>query len=451
MHNVAEPSFHHRRTTMTVRNIAWVMVLSIVLAELHPAAGQGSLPRGDECVGVRWTPPRALRVGAYTAFLERPAIVPLLGRSLLLGPRAFATDSAGHPANPLMSPGAHYTEGFDELPMGVLADERGSWDWVTFPSRIRSMPWFPRAALDSSGTAHVVWASSDSAVDEIPPSAPSIWYARFDGRRWTEPERLATGHRYYWSSATVSPLIVRGRTLHFVVSTSGEGLTYFHATGGRWMAQHVGIPIVYNGYPALAVLGSGKLVLLAQGPQRRGREGWSESGVFISRSDDGGLTWTTPALISSGDAEPAYDFQLLESHGRLYALWFQQTDSLGRPALAPNLSNSPGRIYVAESADAGATWRQLAPTALLQNADGLQAMVGDDGVLIVTLADRVAEDILLTTWKGAWRPFARIPAAPNPSHPTLGRGDAQRPVLTWGTRRPHGWVTTMITSLTPCT
>jgi hypothetical protein len=155
-------------------------------------------------------------------------------------------------------------------------------------------------------------------------------------------------------------------------------------------------------------------------------------------------------LISTGDAEPAYDFQLLESSARLYALWFQQTDSLGSPALTANISNSPGRIYIAESDDAGITWRQLAPTVLLQNADGLQAMVADDGTLIVAIADRVEEEILLTTWKGDWRPFARIPAAPNPAHPALGRGDAQRPVLTWGTRRSDGWIVTMITTLTPC-
>lgn len=435
---------------MTVRNIAWVLVLSMTLAALRAAAAQARFTRSEPCVGVRWTLPGALRVASHTTFLERPAIVSLHRRALLLGPRAFSTDSLGSPTNPLVGGGAHYARGLDALPMGVLADERGRWDWVSSPPRIRNMPWFPRAAVDSSGVAHVVWASSDSAGEEIPPRAPSVWYARFDGHRWTSPARLATGHKYYWSAATVSPLVLRGRTLHFVVSTSGEGLTYFRASEGRWAVQHVGIPIVYNGYPSLAVLPSGRLVLLVQGPQKRGREGWSESGVFISRSDDAGLTWTTPVLISTGDAEPAYDFQLLESSARLYALWFQQTDSLGSPALTANISNSPGRIYIAESDDAGITWRQLAPTVLLQNADGLQAMVADDGTLIVAIADRVEEEILLTTWKGDWRPFARIPAAPNPAHPALGRGDAQRPVLTWGTRRSDGWIVTMITTLTPC-
>jgi hypothetical protein len=435
---------------MTARNIAWLLTPSILFAGMHPAAGQAKHPRNEACVGVSWSPPRALRVGEHAAFLERPAIVPLHGRALLLGARAFVTDSVGHPVNPLMPPGAHYIEGFDESPMGVVAAEQGSWDWVAFPPRLRSVPWYPRAAVDSGGVAHVVWASSDSAVDEVPPTAPSIWYARFDGKRWSPLVRVATGHKYYWSSANVSELVRGGRTLHFVVSTTGTGLTYFHASDGQWTEQHVGISSLYYGYPQLAVLPGGRLVLVVQGVSNRGRDGWAESGVFVSRSDDEGLTWTTPALISTADAEPAYDFQLLSARDRLYALWFQQTDSSGSPALTPNISNSPGRVYIAESVDGGATWRQLAPSALLLNADGLQSMVGDDGSLIVTLADRVEEEILLTTWRNGWRPFARIPASPNPFHPTLGRGDAQRPVLTWGTRRPHGWVITMMTILAPC-
>ncbi|HET9728950.1 MAG TPA: sialidase family protein, partial [Acidimicrobiia bacterium] len=390
-------------------------------------------------------------VGEHTVFVERPAIVPVHGRALVIGPRAFVSDSAGRAASPLQAPGNPYVERFDEIPMGALSDGYGVWDWVSEPPRARSMPWLPRAAVDSDGVAHIVWASSDSAVDETPPAAPSIWYARFDGTRWTDPLRVGSDRRYYWSSSTVSPLVMRGRTLHFVVSTKGEGLTYFHSVGAGWSAQHVGISNLYYGYPGLAVLPSGRLVLVSQGPSKRGRPGWGESGVFATRSDDGGVAWSAPVLVSTADGEPAYDHQLLlDGNGALHAIWFQQTDSLGNPALHPNLGNSPGRVHVAESVDGGITWRQLAPSALLQNADGLVSMVGDDGSLIVALADRVDERLLLTTWKGSWRPFARIPAAPNPGHPALGRGDAQRPVLTWGTRGPHGRVITMMTMLTTC-
>lgn len=439
---------------MTVRNVAAVvLMLSPLLCRSLLAGAQPTSVKADTCVGVRWSKPKPARVGAYTLFVERPAIVPVHGRMLLVGPRAFVTDSAGHPANPLRAPGDRYVERFDEIEMGALSDGRGVLDWVPEPPRARSMPWLPRAAADSAGIAHVVWASSDSAVDQIPPSAPSIWYARFDGARWSDPVRVASGRGYYWGSSSLSQLVLRGRTLHFVVSTKGkgEGLTYFRGADGRWTAHHVAISPQYFGYPSLAVLPSGRLVLVSQGPSHRGRPGWGESGVFATRSDDDGATWTTPVLVSTAEGEPAYDHQLqLDRKGRLRVLWFQQTDSLGNPALHPNLGNSPGRVYVAESLDGGVNWRQLEPSALLQNADGLVSMVADDGSLVVAVADGVHEEILLTTWNGSWHAFARIAAAPDPFHPALGRGDAQRPVLTWGTRRSHDWLTTMVTTLTPC-
>lgn len=435
----------------TARNVARVLMMLGVSWRPHPAYAQTRQAIAEPCVGVRWSPPMPIRVDAYTLFVERPAIVPLRGRALLVGPRAFVFDSIGRAVNPLLAPGNPYVERFDEMPMGAFSNGRGVWDWVSEPPRATSTPWLPRGAAGADGAAHIVWASSDSAVDQTPPAAPSIWYARFDGGRWTEPVRVATGRKYYWGASTLSSLVMQGRTLHFVVSTRNEGLRYFHGTDGVWTEQQVGIPSPYFGYPSLAVLESGRLVLITQGPSNRGRPGWGESGVFVARSDDGGATWTKPALVSTADGEPAYDHQLLpDARGGLHVLWFQQTDSLGNPALHPNLGNSPGRVHIAESLDGGVSWRQLAPTALLRNADGLVSLVSSDGTLIVALADRVDERILLTTWNGGWRSFARIAAAPDPFHPALGWGDAQRPLLTWGTRRPHGWVATMVTTLTPC-
>lgn len=434
---------------MSARNLACLAMVITPLAQ--PAQAMAQSARRAECAGVRWTPPRTLRVGANAFFLEAPAIVPLHGRALLLGPRAFVMDSLGNPVNPLLPPGAHYIDAVDHIPMGVQSNGHGQWDWVSMPPRALALPWMPRAVVDG-GVVHVIWASSDKAVDDIPPTVPSIWYARFDGSHWTQPSRVATGHRYYWSSANTSALVTRGGTLHLVVSTVNEGLTYLHATDGRWTEQHVGISSLYYGYPNIAVLPSGRLVIVAQGLSKRGRpEGSSESGVFATRSDDGGASWSTPRLVSTANAEPAYDHHLLlDARGRLLIVWYQQTDSSGRPAERVALGNSPGRVQIAASTDGGASWRQLAPSALLPNADGLTVMQMDDGRLLVALADRVDEQIIITTWNDGWHPFAGIPASPGPFHPILGRGDAQRPVLTWGARRSHEWVTTVMTTLTPC-
>lgn len=435
---------------MAVRNIAWILATVAAITLPLPARTQTTGRPAAECK-LRWSERRPLQVDGITAFLDRPATLSLNGRALLLGAHVFAADSVGHVVHPLIPPGAHYLDGIDQEAMGVMSDGRGTWDWVSLPPRTYRFPWLPRAALDSSGTVHVVWASDDSTVNEVPSTAPTIWYARFDGRRWTPPVRIASGHRYVWDSFTVTQLVMRNRSLSFAVSTMGEGITFFRAVDGQWTSHPVPLPTGFFGYPGIVVLPKGRIVLVVQGGSARVKNGIGGSAVFITRSDDDGVTWSAPLLVSKADGEPAFDHQLLiDSNRRLRVLWFRHEDSLGIPGTQISLTNSSGRVHIAESTDDGITWQELAPSAYLPNADGLQAMQLESGTVLVTLADRVAERILLTSWNGSWQPFASIEAAPNPFHPILGRGDAQRPVLTWGTRRPHNWVITMITTLTGC-
>lgn len=427
---------------MSVRIIAWMGCL--LAAFIKPAQ-----TIAQSC-SVSWTEPRPLRVGPNTGFVERAASVSLHGSAFLVGARAFVADSLGHPVHPLVPPGALYVEAYDEIAMGAISNGHGEWDWVSEPPHARSMPWYPKAVADSAGVAHVVWASSDTIEESMPPTVPSIWYARFDGRRWSEPVHLAGGHRYYWTSANVSQLLLVGRTLHFAVSTQGEGISYFRGSGDRWTVSLVGIPSTYISYPSLAVMPSGRVVLIMQGGSPKVTNGISSS-VYATRSDDGGATWSPAQLVSSAESEMAFDFELvLNPAGTLHALWFQQTDPLGSPVARPNVGNSPGRVHIAESRDGGVTWRVLPASPLLANADGLQVLQTGDGSIVAALADRVAEQILVTRWNGRWLPFARIGAAPDPLHPALGWGDAQRLILTWGSRRTHDWYTTFITELTSC-
>ena len=434
---------------MAVRNIAWSAVV------LGLCAGPASLkaqpaPAQKERCSIHWSEPHPLRVGHNTVFVERAASVSLHGRAFFVGARAFVYDSLGHPVQPLVPPGARYIEAFDEVPMGAISNGHGGWTWVSEPPHARSMPWYPEAVADSAGFAHVVWASSDTVEQVSPPTAPSIWYARFDGRHWSEPVHVAWGHHFYWTSSSVSQLLLVGRTLHFAVSTPGEGISYFRGSGGDWKVSVIGIDRTFTGYPSIALLPAGRIVLVIQGGSPSVNNGISSS-VYATRSDDGGDTWSRPQLISSAESEPAFDFQLLRSStGRLHAVWFQQTDSLGHPARHPNLGNSPGRIQIAESSDGGVSWHMLTPTALLANADGLQVLQTLNGALIATVADRVAEQVLVTQWNGRWLPFGKIAASVDPFHPALGWGDAQRPILTWGSRRTHDWYTTWTSTLTPC-
>jgi hypothetical protein len=177
------------------------------------------------------------------------------------------------------------------------------------------------------------------------------------------------------------------------------------------------------------------------------------SGLYAIATEDDGATWSVPVPISSLASEPAYDARLLPEtrDGVLRLVWYQMTDSAGNPTARMALGGSPGRVRLAESHDGGRSWRQLAPSQPLRFADGLQAQALSDTSVLVVLADRIDEQIVFTTWAKGWRPLSYIDAKPEPVEPVIGRDDAQRLVLSWGTiRRPLRWFLSMSTTLTPC-
>ena len=75
--------------------------------------------------------------------------------------------------------------------------------------------------------------------------------------------------------------------------------------------------------------------------------------IAYSKSSDGGLTWTEPALLAGSETHryprllASWQQPMLAKSGRLYCLWNQQTTSLG-----PH----KGQIFGSFSDDAGETW-----------------------------------------------------------------------------------------------
>jgi hypothetical protein len=204
------------------------------------------------------------------------------------------------------------------------------------------------------------------------------------------------------------------------------------------------------GYPHLAVLSSGRLVLMVQGLLAQ-PPAPPTSAVYITASDDRGKSWSTPIPISSVDESPAFDARLVtDDRDRLYAFWYQQTDDRGRPASGVALGGSPGRIFAAQSFDNGVMWQRGRATSLLANANELQVLPRRDHSVLAVVADAVGERMLISTWSNGWSPFTVIDAKPAPVNPSLGTDDAQRPLLTWAIRRTHDWLGTMVTTLVPC-
>jgi len=435
---------------MTVRNVASHLALAALISHAEVAASQRGATTA-KCTGERWLPPREIHTKkGFTVYMERPSVVPMPGAVFLTASPTLSFDSLGNYVWPLAHDGV--PKAADEAPMGALVERDGAATLVPLPKDVTSFPWMPEGVVDDRGGANVVWGSDDNNPLPTRSSSRSLWYARFDGKSWSTPTRLiATEGTVLWNSANISPLVVHGRSIHLVVDMMGEGLRHFRLDTGVWTNRRVGISSEYMGYPNLAILSSGRMVVIVLG-SIAGPSSEYRSGFLATRSDDDGVTWSTPSPISSFDDGPAFDARLLiDDRDVLYAFWYQQTDSTGQPARGTSLGGSPGRIHAAESMDHGITWQRSTPTPLIDNADELRVLLRPDRSVLVVVADRSGKRMLATTWSHGWSPFTTIEAEPDPFIPALGTDDAQRPFLTWGIRRARYWRGTMLTTLVPCT
>ena len=434
---------------MTVWNVAVHLALAALISHPEVAASQ----RGHtaaKCAGERWLPPRELHTQeGYTVYMERPSVVRMPGAVFFIASPTVTFDSLGSNVWPLARTGVPNVA--EEMPMGALVGRDGVARLVPMPRDVKSFPWMPEGIVDDSGVAHVVWGSDDNDALPTRSNSRSLWYARFDGTRWSTPTQLiATDGTVMWNSANISPLVAHGRSVHLVVGIMGEGLRRFRLDTGAWTNAHVDIPREYMGYPSLAILSSGRMVLIVLGGVF-GPPPQYTSGFFATWSDDGGTTWSTPVPISTLADGPAYDARLLvDDRDKLYTFWYQQTDSTGEPARGLSLGGSAGRLHAAQSIDGGVTWLRTAPTTLIDNADELRVLLRPDRSVLAVVADRSGKRMLLTTWSNGWSPFTTIEAKPDPFIPALGTDDAQRPYLTWGIRRTRSWRGTMLTTLVPC-
>lgn len=82
---------------------------------------------------------------------------------------------------------------------------------------------------------------------------------------------------------------------------------------------------------------------------------WSQTGLRLIRSEDGGGTWSTPASVGGGDALAGYRFGHafhVTSDGTLFASWLDD-----RPAAAENRITA----VVTRSTDGGRSWTDVSP------------------------------------------------------------------------------------------
>ena len=388
---------------MALRSLSLIFLLVVLVACAALTTLQSTSGTPAPC-HVAWSAPQHLMLGDAYLYIEAPQIVRTRAGVAMLGDNAMAVT----PTDSGFVPRVGWTRDTERAIAGFLL--RPSGDFVPIARPAIARPFIGVKAVSDGEAAHVFWAGSDDTGSSRRDHVNALYYARFDGTKWTRAEQLLADTTLHWESqltgATWAP---SGAHLVVAARTSPAGRELVHVTrdaSGRGSITRMAVPAIYANLAA-DTLGTLWLATIDGIPG-------DEPGIRVRRSDDGGRNWGQPVLAHASGATTANDPRLVATpDGSLYLGWIVQPPGMvaGRAQV----------IEFAHSADRGATWRRI-PSVRASGVRGLQAVSdgrsafqisfisGDSGGTAV--GSRFAEG----TW-GEQRPWAITWFAPSLAAP----------------------------------
>jgi hypothetical protein len=209
-----------------------------------------------------------------------------------------------------------------------------------------------RLVVDSRGHLHAVWPDSSSGTFDI-------YYAHYDELSWQAPTNLTRSAVYScYAAVAAGP----EDQVHVAWSEDDRGndgnpdeIYHLSFDGVRWSMPHVVSAGGTSRMPDIAVDGLGRLHLVWYDDGYRGFGTWT---LVYARSDDGGLSWTSPEPLA-GAASLLAPLVVTDSLYRVHVAWID--NSLGRfqvlylraeedEWLAPpvNVSQTTGSVLVTD-------------------------------------------------------------------------------------------------------
>jgi len=324
--------------------------------------------------GASWTPPAALNTNAVSDSGSDSDV-------------QVATDGNGHWVAVWSSNDTFgLTIGYDnDILVARSTDDGATW---TPPATLNTnastdlgSDLYPVIAIDQNGNWVVVWASTEDLGATIGTDLDLLIARSFDnGVTWTAPAALNQNAAIDTGDDTAPALVTDGNGAWIVAWSSGDDLMgtiggdadiLFARSvddGASWttpaaLNTNAGGDSGTDFAPRLAVDGLAWVALWASDDSLNGTIG-TDVDILLSRSADGGTTWTAPTAL---DTTAAGDGSTIdhEPHvtndggGTWVATWTSEN------SLAGSVGND-GDIFLARSFDNGATW--TAASVLNSNA-----------------------------------------------------------------------------------
>jgi len=195
--------------------------------------------------------------------------------------------------------------------------------WPTFAA--------PRVLYEPKTTWHAVWADEWSNPDS---GTVQLMYGKFDGRSWTRVTRIGRFDRSGWGPNAPSQL-VRFKDGLALAAPVNQGVMLLTERDGSWSASSVP-PAHSAAYAALNVEEDGLVIAYV------GYDASDSVALAVTRSLDGGVTWTRPVTVALG---AKYDPRLVRVGRNLALIW------LGRRAMFRRQG-----VWMSLSADRGVSW-----------------------------------------------------------------------------------------------
>lgn len=376
----------------------------------------------------RWSAPRPIAAAdGRPVYVESPFVTAMgKGDFLLISTPTIVW----HSARVFADTGRADPRTAPDSVIGVRIDQAGHASVIPRPPVAGEIIW-PRATY-RRGVAHVVWATSSDTTRFAAMSPTTLWYARFDGRRWTSVERVFGGRRVVWNETSAPVTFVDGqpRLIAPAADSSSradhQGLVYLsRATGGVWRRSWIATRGPLPLFSSQVSAGTTSVAAFLGTVLHPGRSGELNS-VFVARSVDGGSTWSSPASVRALNQVRGFGLQLLGQIGSsLHLVW------------ALEFGQSTKLVH-AVSFDAGVAWRDTA-TLILPRVEALSAAMFRDHPVVA--GRRVGVDSIVTVVLGTARtssltalPFERASGLPRLSR--VGRDSL---ALVWSVDRPGAY------------